>query len=306
MKVFVLLFVMMITASEYSTTSSVSIKYSMCEEGYKKSHPLDCGLYLECVYGHFISRDCPKDLHFNGELMVCDYPHSAGCVINICFDQPDGSTFPHNTYRYFIICINGIPNEDYCAIEYDFDVSTGICTDFQTTPWTTPTTTTTIRPPSQPPTTCTNAPDGTTFPHPFCSMYYFCYGGRAHEDMCPPDMHWHVELKMCNYIAAANCKDGEAKEQPDAIPMPTFPTDIPDAGVTTPSSSITTTKSPPTPPNCPATNPEFAVLLPHADCGRYYKCVWGVPVEMKCPQGLHFNVKSSVCDYPERAGCRER
>uniref|UniRef100_A0A1I8JV55 Chitin-binding type-2 domain-containing protein n=1 Tax=Anopheles merus TaxID=30066 RepID=A0A1I8JV55_ANOME len=55
--------------------------------------------------------------------------------------------------------------------------------------------------------------------------------------------------------------------------------------------------------DCPAFNPPQPVMLPHSDCTRYYVCETGRACEMKCPPGLHFNVREWVCDYPHRACC---
>lgn len=323
----------------------------------------------------------------DGAVQLC--PEGDTKCKNVCESQPDGKIFPHDAYRHFIVCIDGAAHEHYCSIEFDFDASTGKCYGFQTTSrWTSPTpeevttpVTTPMTTPATtpaPPKSCSTAPDFTTFPHPICTMYYFCYGHRAHEDECLPDMHFHVQLKMCNYIELANCTDGEAKEHYEAIPLPSFPTDYPPSDTTTPLPSSTTTTSAPTiqttttttttttirphpttttatrpptttprpstttirttirpyptttttrpqpsttittapilptstvwpptrPPRiCPPANGDFSVFLPHADCERFYHCVWGVPIEMHCPRGLHFNVQINACDYPERAGC---
>ncbi|CAK1553411.1 unnamed protein product [Leptosia nina] len=45
-------------------------------------------------------------------------------------------------------------------------------------------------------------------------------------------------------------------------------------------------------------------LLPHEECGKFYQCTHGRPVEMPCPAGLHFNVAESICDWPALANCQ--
>lgn len=46
---------------------------------------------------------------------------------------------------------------------------------------------------------------------------------------------------------------------------------------------------------CPA---EEEAMFPHeADCSMFYKCNWGTPVLMQCPDGLHFNPQINVCDW---------
>jgi hypothetical protein len=57
--------------------------------------------------------------------------------------------------------------------------------------------------------------------------------------------------------------------------------------------------------SCPQRDPlDYTVLLPHqTDCSKFYSCSNGVPIEMNCPAGLHFNDKLKVCDWPQNANC---
>lgn len=48
----------------------------------------------------------------------------------------------------------------------------------------------------------------------------------------------------------------------------------------------------------------WTVLLPNPeDCNSFFSCSNGVPILMNCPDGLHFNDKLDVCDWPKYAGC---
>jgi hypothetical protein len=53
-------------------------------------------------------------------------------------------------------------------------------------------------------------------------------------------------------------------------------------------------------PECPPVDPlTYSVLLPnYDDCTTYYLCSKGVPILYPCPDGLYFNPKSDVCDWP--------
>lgn len=47
-----------------------------------------------------------------------------------------------------------------------------------------------------------------------------------------------------------------------------------------------------------------AVLLPHTNCSKFYKCQAGfMACEFDCPRGLHFNKDKMVCDWPWLACC---
>lgn len=151
---------------------------------------------------------------------------------NLCADQPNGTIFPvHDSYRLYIVCNNGVEIIQSCPPNVEFDPITGFC-DVDDGPITTlaadttnPETTT-----EKPKKTCQNSPDHTTLPHPKCTMFYYCFDGRAHEDKCSFGMHWSATAGKCDSIEMARCIDGEAPEQWDAVPQPTFPTEIPPSG----------------------------------------------------------------------------
>ncbi|KAI5651374.1 chitin binding peritrophin-A domain-containing protein [Phthorimaea operculella] len=55
-------------------------------------------------------------------------------------------------------------------------------------------------------------------------------------------------------------------------------------------------------PQCPpqqADDWSIEKLLRHTDCNKFYKCTYGVPVEQDCVPGLHFNLATWECDWPE-------
>jgi hypothetical protein len=42
-----------------------------------------------------------------------------------------------------------------------------------------------------------------------------------------------------------------------------------------------------------------------SNCGIYYLCVHGRKKKYNCPNGLHFNSKSEICDWPSRMTCQD-
>ncbi|XP_058465053.1 uncharacterized protein LOC131438792 [Malaya genurostris] len=56
---------------------------------------------------------------------------------------------------------------------------------------------------------------------------------------------------------------------------------------------------------CPRVDdPMTPYLLPHMnDCSKFLSCYSGLAYELICPEGLHFGVEKSRCDYPEDAKC---
>ncbi|KAF9411308.1 hypothetical protein HW555_009873 [Spodoptera exigua] len=54
------------------------------------------------------------------------------------------------------------------------------------------------------------------------------------------------------------------------------------------------------------TNWEIEWLLRHEDCEKFYKCTFGKPVEMSCPDKLWFNLETWRCDWPHNVDCEDR
>ncbi len=55
---------------------------------------------------------------------------------------------------------------------------------------------------------------------------------------------------------------------------------------------------------CPAVDPlGHTVLLPSECCNWYFSCNNGVPIPIPCPDGLHFNDRLDVCDWPQNVNC---
>ena len=48
---------------------------------------------------------------------------------------------------------------------------------------------------------------------------------------------------------------------------------------------------------------EGSFLASPVDCSKFYMCAHNVPFEMNCPEGLWFNTKLNVCDYPGYVAC---
>ncbi|XP_058836980.1 probable chitinase 10 [Topomyia yanbarensis] len=46
-----------------------------------------------------------------------------------------------------------------------------------------------------------------------------------------------------------------------------------------------------------------AVLVPHPDCRKFFKCSSGRACEYQCPGVLHFNPVQLACDWPDKACC---
>ena len=45
--------------------------------------PKECESFYQCANGITYWKHCPKGLHFNPKIQVCDYPQSANCKIEV-------------------------------------------------------------------------------------------------------------------------------------------------------------------------------------------------------------------------------
>ena len=119
----------------------------------------------------------------------------------------------------------------------------------------------------------------TKSPHPEdCSKFIECSDGLYMELSCPGDLLFDAISLECTFPESTVC----FSEPPDTpTPEPFNPEG-----------------------ECPPINPEFVFFLKDLyDCTVFYKCNWGTPIKFKCPDGLHFNKKLDVCDWPLYAGC---
>ncbi|EAT39852.1 AAEL008380-PA [Aedes aegypti] len=155
--------------------------------------------------------------------------------------------------------------------------------------------------------------DAVLLPHEDCNQFYKCQAGfMACRFNCPKGLHFNKEKMVCDWPWFACCDDR----------IPCIKRCEP--GITCPDGTTTTmrpTTTPrPPPPPCSTGCPEFnctkdircfstiaskeAVLLPHTNCNKFYKCQSGfLACEFDCPKGLHFNDAKKVCDWPWLACC---
>lgn len=105
-----------------------------------------------------------------------------------------------------------------------------------------------------------------------CNAFDMCSNAKWVTLVCPNDLHFNADLKICDYPASAGCIiDGQPQD--------------------------------PKPKNdCPTTS--FGALLGHPNCERYYICDYGVPLEQKCPYGQHWSIEANYCDYTNLANCQ--
>lgn len=234
----------------------------------------DCTKFCKCSFGLAYVMDCPKNLHFNPKLQVCDNPATAQCT------GFDGGWYPTEH------------------------------TSARPTPRPTPS----EQPPTRPPPPTPTPPSGSALgcihdcpnfewavelvAHQDCWKYCECYRGVAHVLLCPGNQHYNPFSNSCEHPSQAQCTgNGGHYPEPTISSRPTLPPTAP---------------SRPTPPTgtlkgcigqCPKVDPVNVVHLVHENCWQFCKCQRGVPHLMDCPANLHFNPTLYVCDRKEDAKC---
>lgn len=113
---------------------------------------------------------------------------------------------------------------------------------------------------------CVNVPNGRFVGNPrSCQHWIFCSNARATEGQCNGIFYFDEPMQLCRYPTYVDCPFG---------------------GVDF---------------TCPSMDFE---LHPHPnECEKYVACIEGVPRVINCAPNLHWNAKTSQCDFPINANC---
>ncbi|GIY49226.1 hypothetical protein CEXT_303411 [Caerostris extrusa] len=262
-------------------------------------HGIDCTLFYVCRNGKAILKQCPKNLHFNRHLSVCDYPENADCkkgIVNEPEKIPKVGTngqcpsqnpkhpvlLPHEDCTKFYICESGNPLVKSCQPGLHFNAKLNVC-DY---PNKAGCDSGIIQPKGRESlegrdSLCPLNEDGNPILKPHetdCRKFYTCNGGITILQICQNGLHFNAQHQKCDWPENAGCET-KIVEKPDKIPK---------IGIDG---------------QCPKEDSDTPVLLPHKDCTRFYMCHNGVLLVKSCQKDLHFNAKLNVCDYPDKAGC---
>ncbi|XP_049539451.1 uncharacterized protein LOC125953738 [Anopheles darlingi] len=256
----------------------------------------DCSKFYKCSGGNACEQICPVGLHYNSAEQACDWPSRACCDPSIqcgpdsppendCVPNPNCPAssaqtilLPHNNCAKFYKCSGPFACPMDCPPLLHFNPKENACD------W--------------PERAC-------------CDPTVPC-------DPCIPGV-------TCPTVPGP----GPVPTPPAPIPTPPAPIPTPPAPIPTPPAPIPTPPAPiPTPPapiptlpdvpcdpsvtcplncvsdmRCPPRDGAKPILLPSTNCNKFYKCQSGRACEFDCPQGLHFNEKQMVCDWPHQACC---
>jgi len=200
---------------------------------------------------------------------------------------------------YYYECSNGIPVENNCPPDLEFNPSKNVCTQCQesgckaairhcaseppitTTPpvETTPSLIEFYEVNGECPKHDTNEtiilPDAHN-----CTVYYLCSNGRAIPNVCPPGTLFNPEESVCVAEVDYECT---LKPEEQYVKLVRKPDGV-----------------------CPERDPtDESVFLPDKeDCTIYYECSNGIAIPMECPDNTYFNPSLNVCDDTGHAGCK--
>ncbi|CAK1580895.1 unnamed protein product [Parnassius mnemosyne] len=147
--------------------------------------------------------------------------------------------------------------------------------------------------------------------HEDCNKFYKCFHGKPLEVMCPKGLYFNINYWQCDWKSNVSCSgrnipvedsadDDEITNNAESDSEDINYEEIDDENeqMKIENVGLIFLKN-----NCPV-NPMIQWRLPHEkDCNQFYKCLWGVKINQRCPLFHHFNRKSQICDWPRVAGC---
>nr|XP_012142983.1 PREDICTED: zonadhesin-like [Megachile rotundata] len=245
-------------------------------------HEKDCGLYYECKDGSKTEKECLGGLSFDPVNGICGWPPRSECVtyVDPTDEQcpPAGSDqakrIPHecSCHKYYE-CINGKKFLQHCRNGTEFDYIREVC-DIA----------------ARAECYCDEnevlmvqdnvcpAEGITRVPHEYdCNLYYNCQNGLKYLGKCLDGHYYNDVIKACDLPENVNCNG---------------------------KTPFTTTPRISEVDECPACNCDNCYTrYPHSICSKYYECNNGNKTVKDCPEGLHFNPVTQMCDWPDNVNC---
>ncbi|XP_023301235.2 probable chitinase 10 [Lucilia cuprina] len=278
--------------------------------GHVLAHPLDCGRYIVCNKESEPSvYNCELGFHFDALRKVCNWPEYANCQVATPNQQFLTTAQP---WLSSLIALDVLSGETIDPLT-NYDPDNVLCRHY-----------------------------GAYFlPHPQkCRSYYLCAYGHMHEHSCGVGTLWNYLTQQCVLNYNAECyhlADEEEQEIVNTLATTTanplmvcytlsttitstrpthtnttpFPTQTPRTTKPSRPTAATTTRYHPSTKRPNSSNPYHIVCSAKRqsyaahpkDCGKYFICIMGTPVETSCPVGLFWDSQKEYCDLPENVKC---
>ncbi|VVC39033.1 Chitin binding domain [Cinara cedri] len=105
-----------------------------------------------------------------------------------------------------------------------------------------------------------------------CNKFINCWDETAIEQTCPAGLVFNPEKSYCDYPSYVDCGS-----RPITVNETSNNTKCPDG---------------------------YGTYRSKENCGAFYVCVAGSPVDFICPGGTYYNEDFKICDYPYRVDCK--
>lgn len=135
------------------------------------------------------------------------------------------------------------------------------------------------------------------FPNPYGSNgFYQCSGGDAFLMECPAGLIFNPPKHVCDWPSNVSTSSNPVKTDVSSSKTQ-------DGGRTSSGSAVDPATGVIAKFTCPVFN---GMLQVERDCSHFVHCEQGIGYWKACGQGLYFNVKRQICDWPEHSGCVQR
>ncbi|XP_050306309.1 probable chitinase 10 [Anthonomus grandis grandis] len=257
----------------------------------------NCNRFWQCSNGVAIRMSCPAGLHWNRRLNVCDWPRRARCI-GRRFDDADQLS-DHDEQI--------IVNQFQLQVEQD-PISLVPKGELTLEDQDKPLESLRRRCPRD------NSKE-VYWPDRNCNMFWQCSNGIAIRLSCPKGLQWNRRLNVCDWPTRARCINRrfddadklDAQDQETLLDQFQLPEELEEASLVAREELTAVEQDQPLQSlrRCPRDNSR-EVYLPDRNCNKFWQCSNGVPIKMSCPEGLHWNRRLNVCDWPSRARCARR
>jgi len=257
------------------------VQASNCKAGKFYPDEKNCNAYYHCIVaGEMRQQFCPGGLHWNNDVMGCDWPASAQCSVK----KQQTTSLPATSTR-----TTSRPSSSSTSRPSSSTTSRPHSTSSKK-----PRQTTTSDKPSWKPTKSTYQPavgsttkrprptstprcnEGEYYTHRICGKYYICVNGALIPGECGGELQWDAIRTICDWPQNVQCLT--TKKYLRIVQYKA------------------TEENP-----C---NGEERVPYP-GDCSKYLFCLWNRLQAADCAPGLHYNEALGNCDWPASAQCNE-
>ncbi|XP_017479770.1 PREDICTED: uncharacterized protein PB18E9.04c-like [Rhagoletis zephyria] len=225
----------------YANCKAVKDPCEGLEDGTRLSHAIQCDRFVICKGQRMFSvGKCPRGLHFNRRLGVCDFKQRARCDVALVLPSLGIESRVSECCGDCCGCCNKIPSPDVSSVPDAASLPAALSTpDAPALPY---------QPLTGPSGTncshkgvCEGQPDGAMFPDPGSNGYIVCQCECEIAMPCPSGLIFNSVLKVCDWP--------ESTSGTLSTPTTTTPTSVPSSTATI--ASTTDTSSTPTESSTP-------------------------------------------------------